>query len=63
MEDFDPERTSALAREQLMILRHEVMIGLRDVENGRLSDRTIEEIASDIAKADRRRTHPPTSSG
>jgi antitoxin ParD1/3/4 len=44
------KREKALEQERLEILRREVMIGLDDVANGRISNRTIEEIAAEVAK-------------
>jgi hypothetical protein len=45
------EQASALEQKRLEILRREIMIGVADVANGRLSNRTIEEIAADVAES------------
>jgi hypothetical protein len=57
------EQENACERERLEILRREIMIGVADVENGRISNRTVEEIAADVAKSDDQPTHPSTGSG
>ena len=44
------KRQKALEQEQLEILRRAVLIGVEDAENGRLSIRTIEDIAAEVAK-------------
>jgi len=44
------KREKALEQERLEILRREVLIGLEDVANGRLSSLTIEDIAAEVAK-------------
>jgi antitoxin ParD1/3/4 len=44
------KREKALEQERLEILRREVLIGLDDLANGRLSSLTIEQIAAEVAK-------------
>jgi antitoxin ParD1/3/4 len=44
------KREKALEQERLEILRRAVLIGVDDVANGRLSSRTIEDIAAEAAK-------------
>jgi antitoxin ParD1/3/4 len=44
------KREKALEQERLEILRRAVLIGVDDVTNDRLSSRTIEDIAAEVAK-------------
>ena len=46
------KRERALEQERLEILRREVMIGWNQAKNGQFSNRTIEQIAADVAKDD-----------
>lgn len=46
------KREKALEQERLEILRREVMIGWNQAKNGEFSDRTVEQIAADVAKDD-----------
>jgi hypothetical protein len=45
------EQARAIERKRLEILRREIMIGVADVANRWFSNRTIEEIAADVAKS------------
>jgi antitoxin ParD1/3/4 len=44
------KREKALEQERLEILRREVMIGWNQAKKGEFSDRTVEQIAADVAK-------------
>lgn len=46
------KREKALEQERHEILRREVMIGWNQAKNGQLSNRTVEQIAADVAKDD-----------
>ena len=46
------KREKALEAERLEILRREVLAGWNQTKNGQLSDRTVEQIAADVAKDD-----------
>lgn len=46
------KREKALEQERLDILRREVLIGWNQAKNGQLSNRTVEQIAADVAKDD-----------
>ena len=46
------KREKALEQERLEILRREVLIGWNQAKSGKLSNRTVEQIAADVAKDD-----------
>lgn len=48
------KREKAAKQEQLEILRREVMVGVDQASDGAFSDRTVEDIATDVAKAGNR---------